>query len=282
MSVKTIFLFIFSTCLSVSYGQKESFKRAFECGLFGGGSYYIGDLNPSTHFLYSKPAAGAIIRYNLSTRHSLRFTGTYGNVHASDANAKDQWQINRNLSFNSKIIEVAAGFEVTLKKYSINKTDYRYRYTPYFFYEVAFFRMNPMVTSGTSDVELSAIGTEGQNSQLSDETSYSMNQISFPVGIGFKFNLMKRVAMSFEYGIRMTFTDYLDDVSGNYVDPVQMTNLKGPLAAQLADPSLNGVSSQFPNANRGNDNNRDWYSFYGVMLTIKPWKKNICDFGGSF
>jgi len=282
MSISKILCLGFILSTSISIGQTDKFKRAFECGIFGGGSYYIGDINPNKHFIYSKPAIGGIIRYNFSTRHSLRLTGTYGQVQGNDAQSNNDWQINRNLSFNSKILEAALGFEITLKKYSINKMDYRYRFTPYFFYEIAYFRMNPKSNAVDNDIELNGIGTEGQDSPLSENSGYGVNQLSIPLGIGFKFNLAKRIAMSFEYGIRKTFTDYLDDVSGNYVDPTLIANLKGPLAAQLADPSTNGVSQLYPNANRGNPNNKDWYAFYGVMITFKPWKKNICDFGGSF
>ncbi|MFD1553776.1 hypothetical protein DNU06_09695 [Putridiphycobacter roseus] len=266
-------LFIMSVTLLNA--QTDKFKKAFEFGFFGGGAYYIGDLNPTEHFVYSKPAGGIIMRYNLSTRHSMRFTATYGNVYGDDALSADDWQVNRNLNFSSDIYEVAAGFEICLKKYAINNM--KYTFTPYLFYELAYFRMNPKTQYEGNDVFLHEIGTEGQGSDLSDKRSYSLNQLSVPLGVGFKFNLMKRVAVSFEYGIRVTFTDYLDDVSGNYVDNATFANLRGPIAAQLADPSLNGMSS-IPGTARGNSNTKDWYAFYGAMITFKPWKYNVCAF----
>ncbi len=268
----TIILLVFST---LAAAQTDKFKKAFEIGFFGGGSYYIGDLNPTKHFVYSKPAGGLIMRYNLSTRHSMRFTATYGNVYGDDALSSDQWQVNRNLNFNSDIYELAAGFEICLKKYAINNM--RYTFTPYLFYELAYFRMNPKTSFDGNEIFLQGIGTEGQGSTLSDKNNYSLNQISLPLGVGFKFNLMKRVAVSLEYGIRMTLTDYLDDVSGNYVNNTAFANLRGPMAAKLADPSLNGISN-VPGAARGNSNTKDWYAFYGAMITFKPWKYNVCAF----
>lgn len=279
LKLSITFLIILFVQINI-FSQSDKFKRAFEIGVFGGGSYYIGDLNPSTHFKYSKPAGGAIVRYNLSTRHSMRFTASYGQVQGSDALSDDDWQVNRNLNFTSSIIEVAAGFEICLTKYAINNM--RYRITPYLFYELAYFRMNPKGTFNGNEVELKDFGTEGQGTELSDKRQYGINQISIPLGVGLKFNLAKRVAFSIEYGIRKTFTDYLDDVSGNYVDPVLLEQLSGPLAAQASDPSLNGISRQVSNANRGNPNNKDWYAFYGAMLTFKPWKYNVCSFSGSF
>lgn len=255
-------------------GQSNNLKKAFEIGVFGGGAYYIGDLNPSQHFVYSQPAVGGIIRYNLSKRHSFRLTGTYGQIGANDATSSDPWQVNRNLNFQSKLYEVAAGFEICLLPYAIN--DMKHRFTPYFFYELAWLKMNPTTSnSNGNEVLLADFGTEGQGTVLNESKNYSLNQISIPLGVGIKFNIVKRVAISLEYGVRMTFTDYLDDVSGNYANQTAITNLRGPLAASIADPSLNNAST-IPSANRGNSNNKDWYSFYGAMLTIKPWKYNVC------
>ena len=84
-------------------------------------------------------------------------------------------------------------------------------------------------------------------------------------------NLKKRLAISIEYGIRKTFTDFLDDVSGNYVDTDILAAENGPLAAELADPSLDGASRT--GFNRGNSSTKDWYAFYGLMITFKPFKR---------
>ncbi len=274
LKLKAIFIFVFIVFLSNA--QSESFKRAFECGVFGGGSYYIGDLNPNRHFVYSSPAFGLIARYNYSTRHSLRLTANYGKVYGNDSDSKDPYQINRNLSFHSNILELAIGFEVDLFKYRIN--DMKYPISPYFIYQIAYFRMNPIAMYNDEEVSLQELGTEGQGSSFSDKNRYKLNQLSVPLGIGVKFNIAKRFAMSLEYGIRLTFTDYLDDVSGQYISATDLAATRGPLAAYLSDPSLNNISYHSPGSDRGNPNTKDWYSFYGVMLTFKPWKNNICDF----
>lgn len=261
-----------------TFSQSEKFRARSEFGFFGGGSYYIGDLNSFKHFVYSKPAFGAIYRYNLGYRASSRFTVSYGNVWAEDGRADDPFQVNRNLSFKSRIIEVAAGFEVNILKYSI--ASMRNPFTPYLFYEIAYFRMNPQVDYNGNTIDLQTIGTEGQGTDLTDKNPYSLNQISIPLGIGIKFNLAKRLAMSVEYGIRKTFTDYLDDVSGDYVDPDLLTAENGPLAGELSNRSLDGANRA--GFNRGNASTKDWYVFYGAMITFKPWKKDVCTFSRGF
>ena len=240
----------------------------------GGGSYYIGDLNPNKHFIYSKPAFGAIVRINMTSRWSWRFTGTYGTVWANDAKSTDVFQQNRNLNFTSSILELAVGAEIDMFKYRIN--DMKYPITPYFFYEVAYFKMNPTTTYNGQSVALQPLGTEGQGTSLSSRKKYSLNQLSIPLGIGLKFNLKSRLAISIEYGIRKTFTDFIDDVSGNYVDNASLAALNGPIAAQLSDPSVRGTGTSTPGFNRGDPATKDWYAFYGIMLTFKPYKYNVC------
>ena len=259
-------------------GFSQGFKTSAEVGFFGGGSYYIGDLNPSKHFVYSKLAYGGIFRYNLSTRHSLRFNVTYGNIHGEDAESSDPFQVNRNLSFKSHVLEFAFGMELDLFRYRIN--DMKYPISPYFFYQLAYTRINPKAELDGTDYALQPLGTEGQGSNIpgTKANRYKLNQFTVPLGIGLKFNLRKRLAISIEYGIRKTFTDYIDDVSGNYLDPDIVTAFNGPLAAELSDRSLSGGSNA--GLNRGTSLNKDWYSFYGIMLTFKPFKKNICDMRG--
>jgi hypothetical protein len=271
--IAAIFCAIWST---TSLGQ--GFKTSAEVGVFGGGSYYIGDLNPSKHFVYSKLAYGGVFRYNLSTRHSLRFNVTYGNIYGEDASSNDPYKVDRNLSFKSEVLEFAFGVELDLFKYRIN--DMKYPISPYFFYQFAYTRINPKAELNGVEYALQALATEGQGSGIpgTKNNRYKLNQFTVPLGIGLKFNLRRRVAISIEYGIRKTFTDYVDDVSGDYQDTDVITDLNGPLAAEFTDRSLSGGSKA--GLNRGTSLNKDWYSFYGIMLTFKPFKKNVCDMRG--
>ena len=273
--MRNVLLIIALAVLGNSFSQSKTFRARFEMGFMGGGSYYIGDLNHSKHFVYSKPAIGAIVRYNLTTRASLRFTATYGQVWGSDSKSDDPLEVNRNLAFTSKLYEIAAGIEVDLFKYRIN--DMKYPVSPYFFYEIAYLRMDPRTQFDGNDIALQALGTEGQGTSLSSNRRYNLNQISLPVGIGIKMNLKERLAISIEYGIRKTFTDYLDDVSGNYVDSDLLRTENGPIAGSLSNPSIDGADRT--GFNRGDSSTKDWYAFYGLMITFKPFKRSMCEFG---
>jgi hypothetical protein len=67
-------------------------------------------------------------------------------------------------------------------------------------------------------VALQALGTEGQYSDAYDVKPYSKVQISVPIGLGFSYKIGNNLDFSFEIGYRILFTDYIDDVSENFVD----------------------------------------------------------------
>lgn len=236
-----------------------------------GGSYYIGDLNQYNHFKNTNLSAGLIYRYYVNSRIELRLSYNYGKVGASDADSDYEYHRLRNLSFESQIHELTGGIEFNYLNYKIG--DGKYFFTPYMFIEAGAFRMNPMREHQGEMIELQPLGTEGQGSSLNSSDPYSLTQFVIPMGVGIKINLGQRMAMSIEYGIRKTFTDYLDDVGGDYINPVLLTQENGSLAARMADPSLDGFEAIGP---RGNSATKDWYSMFGIMITIPLGKEGTC------
>ena len=92
-----------------------------------------------------------------------------------------------------------------------------------------------------------------------------MQQFSVPLGIGFKIKVSKNFDAGAETGFRKTFTDYLDDVSGNYPDKSALYNAQGPVALYLSDSSVEPNVSFSP---RGNPKNSDWYVYTNIHLTF--------------
>ena len=100
-------LFVF-TC---SHSQQANLFSRSELGFSIGQMYYLGDLNKFKPFYKSNWAGGIMFRYSLNSRLSLRFNYLQGKVEAYDSDAKNPVTINRNLSFESPIKEVAGGIE---------------------------------------------------------------------------------------------------------------------------------------------------------------------------
>lgn len=269
MRIFQILVFIFS-CASL-FAQKQNFRSKSELGLMLGGSYYIGDLNQYNHFKNTHLAGGILYRYNVNSRLSLRANATFGSVEADDATSRNKILQNRNLSFSSKMYEVGAGLEFSYFPFQLGHP--RYRGTAYLLTEIAIFHMNPVIEVNGDQIELQSLGTEGQGTRLSSKGNYSKTQLSIPIGVGCKFSLGKTISLSFEYGIRKTFTDYIDDVGGSrYVNRDELAAINGPLAASLSNRSLDGSIY----GRRGNPETKDWYIFFGGMITFKLGQPNKC------
>lgn len=255
---------VFFFLLTHVTAQRQNFKTRSELGVLFGGSYYIGDLNQYAHFKNTKLAFGAIYRYNVNPRLAFRANVLYGNVEGYDSQSRNAVLKNRNLSFSSEIYEFSVGTEFSYFPFQIGHP--RFKASAYLLAEIGIFQMNPTTKVNNKVIELQSLGTEGQGTSLSSKGPYSKTQLCIPLGVGFKVSLGKRVSLSLEYGIRKTFTDYLDDVHSNrYVNPDDLASINGPLAASLSNRSLDG--SRYDK--RGNPTTKDWYAFFGGMITFK-------------
>jgi hypothetical protein len=275
--MKTFKILIFSSFLLLfsdkTCAQAQNFRSRSEIGVFGGGSYYLGDLNRSDQFKNTKPAVGLIFRHNPkgNARLTWRVAANYGSVEGNDASSRNSVLKNRNLNFKSDIYELTGGLE--MHYFPFKKGHDRYRATAYILVEFGVFQMNPIATYNNKEYELRNIGTEGQGSSLTKKNNYSKTQLVLPIGFGAKFSLGPRASFNLEFGLRKTFTDYLDDVhNDNYADPVVLSTENGPLAASLANQSLNGD----PYGYRGNSRTKDWYVMFGAMLTFRLGSPDKC------
>jgi len=226
--------------------------QTLEIGASGGVSYYIGDINPAIPYNQSKVAYGAIARYNINKRWAVRFAYNRSKLIGDDL--KTNAVENRNLNFKTNINDFALVGEFNFWDYFTgSRKNY---FTPYIFGGVGFFTFKPFNFSG---VNLQANGTEGQSDnpeqQYEGRTPYNLWGISIPFGFGFKYSLTKRLGMSLEWGMRKTFTDYIDDISTTYYTTGNL----------VSDPT--GTHSA--GMQRGNEANDDWYNFTLLSVTYR-------------
>lgn len=267
---KQFYILYFILFLSVLRLAAQRSSTSSEAGIFLGASYYTGDLSPMGHFnQFTKPAGGVVYRYNFNPRFAFRGNFLIGTIASYDEFSKVPAQQQRNLSFKSTIGELSAQFEFNFLQYEIG--DEETPFTPYIFLGLAGFKHSPKTQLDNKWIKLQPLGTEGQG--LADGASkklYKLTQISIPFGVGLKINLAKRLGASLEWGMRKTFTDYLDDVSSRYYDPAKLAAARGGVSALLSDRSLDKDPSKSNiGRQRGNPTNKDWYSFAGLVLTVK-------------
>src|SRR5574344_466866 len=261
--------------------QAQFFQRS-EFGLIGGGMNYMGDLNNKYNFKNTHLMLGVIYRYNFTPRWVLKANLSFGKVSANDA---DNGNI-RNLNFESKINELGATCEFNFFDYQTGSA--RHRLTPYIFAGVSLLFMNPRteITNPLTDekewVNLRDLSTEGEGIAGYD-SKYSLMQIAVPFGLGVKFSLGKYVCIGLEWGLRKTFTDYIDDVSKDYVDQTVLINGAGLESAAAADRTheLAGYQNTYNKAGsmRGNPQTKDWYQTFGLTITTKIgfFEKKSCN-----
>ena len=240
--VVSIFIF---TSLAV-----KSQPKTLEIGVFGGTSYYIGDLNPAMPYNMAQLGYGAVARLNTSPRWAFRFSYSRGKVKGDDF--KTGAVANRNLNFISTINDFSLVAEFNFWKYFTGSK--KSFFTPYLFGGVGFFLFNTKALDGTA---LQPLGTEGQNTGFDGRTPYVNYSVAFPFGFGFKYSINSRLGLAFEWGMRKTFTDYIDDVSTTYYD--------GSVTNPYSDPTLSHDAYE----QRGNSSTKDWFNFTGITLTYK-------------
>jgi len=261
---------------SDSIEAQKKFERSKDVDLLGGTAYYIGEMNPYKHFgTRLKGTGGLAFRNNFDRRWTMRSSIIYGVVEAWDADSDDAWIRNRNLNFKNQLIEGSIQGELNFFNYQLGNR--QYPFTPYLFGGIAYTRMRPMTLYKGSWYETQPIGTEGQGTALGGDR-YKTNIFAVPFGAGIKFNLFAIFGMSIEWGVRKTWTDYIDDVSGKYVDPAQLAELNGQLAATLSDRSINrelpgGVNGVNTGLQRGDPGRKDYYFFGLVSLNVRIDRK---------
>lgn len=247
-----------------------------DIGVFLGGAYYMGDLN-SRHFFMTQPGLGVFYRFNYNYRLGFRAGFNFGSVMADDAQTDNPDQIERNLNFKSKMQELYAQAEFNFWEYRVGHTDFIF--APYVFAGLAVMHFDPMANYDNQWIELHGLSTEGQKTSLNPkQKQYSLYQPTIPFGLGFKLSVSKMITIGFEWGPRKTFTDYLDDVSGKYVDPALLAREKGAIAALMSNRTRNAQDYASSTGKlRGNPNTKDWYIFYGFVISFKlPEKPKEC------
>jgi hypothetical protein len=256
--IKLIFIVAFVFSLST---KAQQFKPNTEIGILLGSSYYLGDLN-TIHFNQPSAAAGLIIRKNVDKRFTYKAEVMYLNIKSDERNSEDTIAKNRGLHFKSPIYELSGQVEFNFLPFQPENP--LYTWTPYVYTGISIFHFNPKAENKNGEwVDLQELGTEGQGTTLfPDRKKYSLVQYAIAMGGGVKIAVNPSFNIVLEYGIRKTFTDYLDDVSTTYPgDLLDMTNE----ANFMSDPSETYQLGE----QRGNPDKKDWYSFAGITLSFR-------------
>ena len=211
---------------------------------------------------------------------ALRLEGTFGTVGAYDsilASVKDnsEERYYRNLSFRSSISEIAlvAEFHPFYIFGNYNDDHYPPSVSPYVVAGIGYFHFNPQAKLNGNWVDLQPLHTEGEGfSEYPNAKNYKLSQINFPLGIGARYDVSAIINLRAEIVTRFLTTDYLDDVSGRYVDPSVFANYLSGVqlneALLLNDRHKPGAETAHPGGIRGNPKNNDSYITFNIKLGL--------------
>ncbi len=226
---------------------------------------YFGDLAPlnqaaSTDISFTRPGFGGTVGLRFSPAMAFRAGLSWGRIKGDDFTSDPQDEASapryaRNLSFRNDIKEFQLGFEYYILP-SSGGINNRARMNAYVFLGAAVFHHEPRGKAPQYDyqanetsteldlsgqwVKLRPLGTEGQFLDGSSVKPYSQFQFSIPVAVGLRMALPGPFDAGVEFGYRFLFTDYIDDVSGNYVDLDQFSD---PMARIMSDRSSEPVAA---------------------------------------
>lgn len=252
-----------------------------EAGFTLGGANYVGDLQNGLAQTEWNRAWGMSFRYHLN-RHLVWKTGLMNaQITGHDANwRKSDPRNTRNLSFRTDLIECTTQVEISLLKYDVLDGKVT---TPFVFLGLGATYFNPQAEYKGAFYDLQPLGTEGQGWAAGAKKKYNRVTMVIPMGIGFRFSLGKRTNLGFEFGFRKTFTDYLDDVSGNYPNVEKLLD-ENLFAAKLSYRTPELTKEPFsnpPSPVRGDPTQKDHYFIGGLTLTFNltdkyglEWDKN--------
>lgn len=259
----SVFVFGLNNHSANAQNRKKEFllhERLSVLGSLGLSSYY-GDLCDSWSCFQYRPnfGVGALYRLkyldNLYVKTELNYFRLY---------SKDVYPV-RNLTFRSGNVELFSAIQYDLFPYTKFFRD-RELINPYGFAGIGLLYFDPRAELNGEWHSLRPHQTEGQK--------YSPITPIIPFGVGVKLKFKRELDFMAEMGYRITFTDYLDDVSSRSFKP--RNTFDDPVSAALSNRSPN------PNFNRqrGNPESRDGYFIFSIKARY-TFVSNINTFRGK-
>ncbi len=226
-----------------------------------GTASYFGELKNDGDYIDAKPSFNVGLQAYINRRISIRSEITWFQLSGTDTKA-DNDRKERNLSF------LADNFEVNVEGL-INLTPHGRRYYQrpmlnfYAFLGIGLIYSNPTTDYQGETHSLRSLQTEG--------ISYSAFQPVVPFGLGMRIKSGPFFNIAIEGGYRLTFTDYLDDVSvSRYPDPATLgSNLSRALSDRRGEYFASIGESFTPTpgiGRRGNPETNDGYFLLNVKL----------------
>jgi hypothetical protein len=262
-----------------------------------GMSHFMGDLGggskDAAHFFgirdldfgATRPAINVAYRFRIIETVAAKAGLGWAILAADDALSGSAGRKNRNLHFKTNLFQFYLHGEYYFLKermnprYSFSSLHSMRNFSAYVFTGVSVNMFNPKAKFDGTWYELQPLGTEGQG--IDDNPApYNKVAIGWPVGIGVKYSLTRKIAIGLEISNTYTTSDYIDDASDKYFDNDLIEQNYGAVAAQLADRHLynydgtDATPYETGTGRRGNPDYNDAFIFTQITVTYKLTRDN--------
>lgn len=305
--IRNLFIFLLtSACTTASYAQ-DAWRVFLEpdgwsIGTNFGTTDLWGDVGTKTiidHYVNSKYfdkmvfMGGMFGRYTIHPCLGVKFGLNYGTLYATDewnydkmlfatTQGQDAYQrYARQQKSKTNIIEGNLMLEFSPLRFNPEARRANRKGTLVVGVGLGYFHFTPMSTVGQGDkfINIYNLHVEGDGFGSGFPPSYSLWQFCVPMDIAWRWDLGKHINLGIEFMYRKTFTDYLDGVSGKYIDKNEY--IKHMSAADATDAQLVADKAYYHNLAqpnvagniRGNSADKDGYSSISVTLYYKVLSK---------
>jgi len=189
----------------------------------------------------------------------------------------ERWRWYRNLSFKSNVYEGYADLTVYPVMLMYHKRVELFRFNPFVTVGVGVTHFNPRTKLDGKWVYLQPLNLEGEGfPEYPDRKPYARTKIYIPINFGVKYYFNNRFGLSAGMMSRVSFTDYMDDISTTYIDPQLFykyyTPEKAAIASQLYSRSRTPWKVK-PDIEKADHTDKDSYITFYLKLSIRLDKK---------
>ena len=263
MKCSVVTIMVFGLSLA-AFGQRSPVSAGFNLG----GANYLGEIGGKydprasvidADIITTSPAAGVFLRYAINDKIRVSGEVNYVHIRQADKNAESPSRQARNLNFRNRMFEF--GFRSDFSVFSLTDRRGMRNFTKpgrlsfdiFVFTGIYGVLHNPQaqVTYDPFNewedrwYDLRPLRTEGQVEE------YATVIASIPLGFGMEVSMGNGWTLGLEASWRSTFTDYLDDISGMYANPDDLT----PLAEAISSQSNDAVIAAIDDSDSGDVQN---------------------------
>ncbi|MBI4930790.1 MAG: hypothetical protein HY841_08520 [Bacteroidetes bacterium] len=246
------------SCFILSFSTLGFSQYKWDFGVNLGAANYLGEIGGKEKtrrdfildlkLSQTRSAVGGFARYKINPDIYIRTSLAWNRISGADKFSTNPGRTGRNLSFRNDIYEASVTGQYMFYDVADLGRTYRYRndFKAYIFTGFAGLYNNPKAQYNGSWVALAPLHTEGQGLVAGAPKVYGKFQIAVPAGAGFFFTISKIYRIGWELNWRTTFTDYLDDVSTNYVDPSVFAGNQTAIDLANRNPELTYDDNSLP------------------------------------